>query len=35
LIGLFVRELQVLEVEGVEKGFMKGFHGEASGLLVD
>jgi len=25
LIGLAVRELQVLEVEGVEEGFMEGF----------
>ncbi len=34
-IGFFVRELQVLEVKGVEEGFMNGFHGEASGLLID
>jgi hypothetical protein len=34
IIGFAVRKLQVLEVEGVEVGFMNDFHGEASGLLV-
>jgi hypothetical protein len=34
LIGVFVRELRGLEVEGVVVGSWNDFHGKASGLLV-
>jgi hypothetical protein len=32
LIGLFVRELRSLEIEGVVVGFMDDFHGKACGI---